>query len=389
MGVERQEMSLATSGLSKGMHLRVIVIGGVARSLVTFRGPLMKAMVDLGHEVIACAPNAPPEVEAGLAQIGVRYQHVPLFRAGLNPVWDARTLVALRRLFLVERPDRVLAYTAKPVIYACLAARWAGSPPVYGMITGVGYAFGTDSRRQELVGRVVQALYRHALKRSAGVFFQNPDDRSLFARLMLVPDEVPVTLVNGSGVDLAWYQPQPLPPEPVFLLVARLITEKGLREYFESARQLKALYSQARFMLAGALDANPTSVKKDELDRWQVDGVIEYLGRLDDVRPAFTAARVYVLPSYREGTPRTALEAMATGRPVITTDAPGCRETVVDGENGLLVPVKDVAALKNAMERFILEPELAQRMGEASLRRVTEKYDVRKVNSVIINAMGL
>jgi len=369
--------------------LRIIVIGGVARSLISFRGPLMRAMVELGHEVIACAPDAPPEIQARLTEIGVRYQHIPLARAGLNPLRDGRTLMALRRLFRVERPDRVLAYTAKPVIYACLAARWAGTTPVHGMITGLGYAFGTDSRRQELVGRIVRALYRQALKRSAGVFFQNPDDRSLFDRLMLVPDEVPVTLINGSGVDLAWYQPKPLPPEPAFLLVARLITEKGVREYFESARQLKALYPKARFMLVGALDENPTSVKKDELDRWQVDGVIEYLGRLEDVRPAFTVARVYVLPSYREGTPRTTLEAMATGRPVITTDAPGCRETVVDGENGLLVPVKDVVALKNAMERFILEPELAQRMGESSLRSVTEKYDVHKVNSVIITAMGL
>jgi glycosyltransferase involved in cell wall biosynthesis len=369
--------------------LRILVIGGLARSLINFRGPLLRAMAELGHEVVACAPDAPPEIRARLAEIGARYQPIALARAGVNPLADLQTLMALRRLFLAERPDRVLAYTAKPVIYSCLAARWAGKPPVYTMITGLGYGFGNHSLRQKLVGAVTRALYRQALKRSAGVFFQNPDDHALFARLKLVAREVSVTLINGSGVDLNWYRPQPLPAEPVFLLIARLLVDKGLREYYDAARQLRQVHPQARFLLAGPLDPNPMSIREDELKRWQADGAIEYLGRLDDVRPAYAAARVYVLPSYREGTPRTVLEAMATGRPIITTDAPGCRETVVDGDNGFLVPVKDVAALKDAMERFILEPELARRMGEASLRLANDKYDVHKVNSIIMGAMGL
>ena len=370
--------------------MRLIIIGGLARSLLNFRGPLLKTLVERGHEVIACAPDAHSADRAGLTALGARYRHIPLARAGVNPLVDLRTLLALRRLFRDEQPDRVLAYTAKPVIYACLAARLSGHPATYAMITGLGYGFGGLSRRQRLIGWIVQGLYRLALRGAAGILFQNPDDRDLFVRLRLVPAQVPLTLINGSGVDLAAYAPHPLPAAPVFLLVARLLADKGLREYYRAAQRLKARYPHARFLLAGDHDPNPLSIQASELGDWQADGTIEYLGHLDDVHPAFGAARVYVLPSYyREGTPRTVLEAMAMGRPVVTTDAPGCRETVVDGLNGFLVPVRDDVALEQAMERFILEPDLAERMGAESLRLAREKYDVHKVNAVILEALGL
>jgi len=369
--------------------MRLLVIGGLARSLLNFRGPLLKTLIEHGHEVIACAPDAPPDVRAGLAALGARYRHIPLARAGLNPLADLQTLRALRRLFREEQPDRILAYTAKPVIYSGLAARLSGHPAIYAMITGLGYGFGGLSRRQRLIGRLVQTLYRQALHGTAGVLFQNPDDRDLFVRLRLVPPHVLLTLINGSGVDLTAYAPRPLPETPTFLLIARLLADKGLREYHRAAQRLKARHPHARFLLAGDIDPNPLSIRATELADWQADGAIEYLGHLDDVRPAFAAARIYVLPSYREGTPRTVLEAMAMGRPIVTTDAPGCRETVIDGVNGYQVPVRDDAALEHAMERFILQPDLAERMGAESLRLAREKYDVHKVNAVILNAMGL
>ena len=372
-----------------GQKLRIAVIGGLSESLLNFRGPLIKTLAEQGHDVIACAPDASPEVRAGLAALGVRYRSVPLVRAGLNPWRDFGTVRALRRLFLAEKPDRILAYTAKPVIYACLAARWTGRPPVFAMITGLGYGFGGLSWRQRLIGWIVQGLYRLALREAAGVMFQNPDDRDLFIQLGLVPPDLPITLLNGSGVDLERYAPRPLPEAPVFLLIARLLADKGLREYYQAARRLKVRYPRARFLLVGDLDPNPLSIRAPELADWQADGTIDYLGQLDDVRPAFAAARVYVLPSYREGTPRTVLEAMAMGRPIVTTDAPGCRETVVEGRNGFLVPVRDVDALAAALERFILEPELAERMGRESLAIAREKYDVHKVNAVIMAAMGV
>lgn len=369
--------------------MRILVIGSLPSSLLNFRGPLLKTLVSRGHKVIACAPDAPSNIRAELDKIGVIYRNIPLSRAGLSPWADMRTLIALCRLIRREKPDRVLAYTVKPVIYSCLAAI-PTKTNVYAMIEGLGYAFGDASWRQQLVGWMVQNLYRQALKYCTGVFFLNPDDLALFKSQNLIPEKILPKIVNGTGVDMDWYFSCPLPDAPVFLLIARLLVDKGLREYYQAAQTLKARYPQARFLLAGDLDSNPMSIRASELEQWQSGGVIEYLGFLDDVRPAYAAARVYVLPSfYREGLPRTLLEAMAMGRPIITTDAPGCRETVVDGENGFLVPVRNVEALTVAMERFILEPELANRMGQASLQLVREKYDVHQVNEVIMRAMGI
>lgn len=369
--------------------MRILVSGGYARSLLNFRGPLLKTLVEQDHEVIACAPDASKEIQKQLDEIGVRYRNVPLSRAGLSPLGDLRTLMAFQRIIQKENPERVLAYTVKPVIYSHLAGRIAGNPPVYGMITGLGYAFGDESYKQKIAGIIVRNLYRMALKSSSGIFFQNTDDHTIFLEQRLLAASVPVTVINGSGVDLSWYTPKSLPDKPVFLLVARLLAEKGIREYYRAACQLKAKYPLTRFQVAGGLDTNPGSICKKELHRWETEGVIEYLGKLDDVRPAYAGASVFVLPSYREGTPRTILEAMAMGRPVITTDAPGCRETVVDGENGFLVPVKDIEALGKAMARFIQKPALAAQMGKRSLEIAAEKYDVHKVNAVILSAMGI
>ena len=368
--------------------MKILVVGGIARSLVNFRGPLLKAMVEAGHKVVAAAGAESDDVSAELKKLGVRFCQIPLARAGLNPLGDLKTLLALRALIRREKPDCVLAYTAKPVIYGNLAARGVPGTRVYSMITGLGYGFGAHNLRQRITGQLVQTLYRAALKNTSGVFFQNPDDRDEFLTRGLLALDAPVTLINGSGVDLDWYAPQPLPQEPRFLLIARLLADKGIREYVAAARILKKRYPQAQFRIAGNIDANPLSISAEELAAWQAEGVIEYLGRLDDVRPALADTQVYVLPSYREGTPRTVLEAMAMGRPIITTDAPGCRETVVEGENGFLVPIKDAEALAVAMERFILEPALATRMGNASLQLARSKYDVHKVNATIMQGMG-
>ena len=369
--------------------MKILVIGGIARSLVNFRRPLLKAMVDAGHEVLAASGVGSDDLIAELREMGVRFFPVPLSRAGLNPYADLKTLLALRRLIRAEKPDRVLAYTAKPVIYSNLAARGSYGTCVYSMITGLGYGFGAHNLRQRIAGQLVQSLYRAVLKNTSGVFFQNPDDRDEFLGRGLLALDAPVMLINGSGVDLDWYAPQPLPQEPRFLLVARLLADKGIREYVAAARVLKKRYPQAQFRIAGNIDANPLSISAEQLKAWQAEGVIEYLGELDDVRPALASTQVYVLPSYREGTPRTVLEAMAIGRPIITTDAPGCRETVVEGENGFLVPVKDAEALASAMERFIHDPDLAKSMGNASLQIARSKYDVHKVNAQIMRGMGL
>lgn len=401
--------------------MRIFVIGGAARSLINFRGTLLKSMIARGHEVVACAPDASVEIKSELAQMGCLYREVPLSRAGINFLKDVKTFFVLFWLFCREQPDAVLTYTAKPVIWGCIAARIARIPTSYSMITGLGYAF-THERvfKQKLVRRIVCALYRIALSRVRVVFFQNPDDQREFQARGLIKNSTQCILINGSGVDTYHFTPESLPETPVFLLMARLVADKGIREYREAARLLRCKYPRARFLLAGGFDSNPNAVGRKEIGRWQEEGDIEYLGRLEDVRPTLAKIRVYVLPSYyREGTPRSILEAMSAGRPVITTDWPGCRETVerlgdtgmsecrnaenfsrrvesfgngggriLRGTNGFLVPVKDSGALAEAMEKFIEQPGLAETMGRQSRRIAEEKYDVHKVNRVILEAMG-
>jgi glycosyltransferase involved in cell wall biosynthesis len=366
-----------------------MIIGGYAPSLLNFRGALIEALMGAGHDVVACAPGASERDRNGLSHLGARYRDIPMARAGLNPLADLVTLRALSKAFDEECPDRVLAYTAKPVIYSCLASGRSAQHRVYAMITGLGYAFGQESLRQRTLGVLTRLLYKVALRRASGVLFQNPDDEALFVASGLLPSRTPRTVINGSGVDLVRYKREPLPIAPVFLLLARLLRDKGIREYAEAASLIKSRHPAARFLLAGDIDANPMSISAAEMHTWTANGSIEYLGRLEDVRPAIAASAVYVLPSYREGTPRTVLEAMAMGRPIITTDAPGCRETVVDGLNGFLVAVKNAQALAEAMEKFIKNPALIPRMGQESLRMAREKYDVHKVNKVILEAMGL
>ncbi|MBM9538611.1 glycosyltransferase family 4 protein [Desulfobulbus alkaliphilus] len=370
--------------------MKILVIGGISRSLINFRGPLLQTMLAKGHEVIACAGEPREDVTAELREWGVGFVPVALYRSGMRPWQDVRTCWELWRLFKKIQPDVVLAYTIKPVIWGGLAARFAGTLGIYSMIEGLGYAFTPgNGLHGRVAGFFATCLYRLSLKYSRKVFFLNPDDVHDFTTRRLVQQEQCV-LVNGTGIDLEHYGVTPLPASPRFLMICRLLRDKGVREYVQAARSIKKHYPETLFRLAGALDANPSSVSAAELEDWHNEGVIEYLGQLEDVRPAFADCSIYVLPSYyREGTPRTVLEAMSMGRAIITTDAPGCRETVVNGDNGFLVPVRSIEALETAMLQFIVDPDLAPRMGLRSRQIAEEKYDVHKVNAVMLQEMGI
>lgn len=373
--------------------MKFLLIAGFPDSLIEFRGALLDALLTCGMSVDVAAPDLPEDsaMRRRLEARGLRVHDIPLQRTGMNPVMDLATLMHLRRLMLQIRPDYVLGYTIKPVIYGSLAARLAGVPRRFALITGLGYAF-TGSRGKGLRGvlrGLVQQLYRLALRGSDKVFFQNPDDQALFRKLRLLDASIPSCVLNGSGVDVGRFQTSRLPEKPSFLLIARLLGDKGVREYAEAARLVRSKYPGAVFRLVGWIDSNPDAIRQDELEGWVREGTVDYLGRLEDVREAIANCSVYVLPSYREGTPRTVLEAMSMGRPIITTDAPGCRETVVEGGNGFLVPVKGVKELAEAMTRFVEDPELAQRMGSRSRLIAEEKYDVRRVNAVMLREMGI
>ncbi|MBV2132971.1 glycosyltransferase family 4 protein [Pseudomonas sp. MAP12] len=374
--------------------MKFLLLASYPESLLTFRGPLLDALLAQGHNVHVGAPElrlGSPIVQK-LEARGLQIHSIPMQRTGTNPLTDLVTLIHLHRLMRRIHPDCVLGYTIKPVIYGSLAAWLASVPNRFALITGLGYSFqgqdnGTDERA--LLRSLVQWLYGLALNHAHKVFFQNPDDQALFRTQQILSPAVPSFVVNGSGVDVDEYTPAPLPPSPRFLMIARLLADKGVREYVAAARQVRARHPEALFSLVGWIDENPSAIAQAELDAWQAEGVIRYLGKLDDVRPSIADCNVYVLPSYREGTPRTVLEAMAMGRAVITTDAPGCRETVVDGDNGFLVPVKAVDELTAAMLRFVEDPGLAVSMGQRSRLIAEEKYDVRRVNTMLMQEMGL
>ncbi len=369
-----------------------LLIASFPDSLIKFRGPLLRALVAKGLDVHVAAPDLAetPDICAELEALGITLHEIGLRRTGTNPVADLATVAELWRLMRRIRADYVLGYTIKPVIYGSMAAWLAQVPNRFALVTGLGYAFtGEASGKRGLLRKLIQPLYRFGLSKSRKVFFQNPDDEALFRQLSLLPVPVPSCVVNGSGVDVADYALAPLPEKPVFLLIARLLGDKGVREYAEAARRVKTQYPDTVFRLVGWIDDNPDAINQQELDEWVNTGTVEFLGKLADVRPAIADCNVYVLPSYREGTPRTVLEAMAMGRPVITTDAPGCRETVVDGDNGFLVPVQAVDELVAAMVRFIESPELIANMGQRSRQVAEQKYDVHRVNEFMLAEMGV
>lgn len=370
---------------------RVLVLASLAESLINFRGHLLTEITNRGHQVFACAPPSDTGIREQLDKLGVKFVPLGFNRTGLNVLGDLGYFINLYRLIARLQPDMVIGYTIKPVVYGSLAARLAKVPRTYSMITGLGYAFvDQTSIRYWFVNILVRILYKFGLSRNQTVFFQNPDDMKLFRDLRLTHTSVNAVLLNGSGVDLRFFAQVPLHIEPVeFLLIARLLRHKGIYEYIEAARIIQSRYSGVIFHLVGPFDTNPTAINRSEVSAWAHADIVRYHGETTDVRPYIARSNVYVLPSYREGTPRSVLEAMAMGRAIITTDAPGCRETVVPGENGILVPPRDPKALAQAMEKLILNRSLIRTMGQKSREIVEQKFDVYKVNKVILKAIGL
>ena len=367
----------------------VVVLGSYAPSLLLFRASLIAELIRQGYRVLAAAPAIGRDVRRGIEAIGAEPIEVPLANQSMSPFSAGRSLRVLTRLFREERPEAVISYTIKPVTLGSIAAARARVPKVTALVTGLGFAFTEGGGlKRRLSGFVAKALYRWALRRCTSILFQNPDDRDHFRSLGLLPPHRPVAIVNGSGIDLDHFASTPLPDRPIFLMISRLLGDKGVREYGEAAIRLKRDYPAATFRLVGYFDQSPDALRQSELDR-MISGGVEFLGKLEDVRPAIADCSVYVLPSYREGTPRSVLEAMAMGRPIITTDAPGCRETVEPGRNGLLVQPRLVYPLVQAMERFLAEPGLIHRMGHESRLLAEQKYDVTAVSRSIIAAAGL
>jgi glycosyltransferase involved in cell wall biosynthesis len=372
---------------------RIVIVASLTWSLVCFRLDLLKAMVLAGHEVTALAPDDDQGAIATLEHIGVRFEKIPMARTGTNPLADLRTFVALYRRMRRLAPDIVLAYTMKPIIYGGLAARLAGIRQRFALFTGFGFLFGEGLQgfRTTMIRRLSIKLYRASLVGTAAAFAYNDADAAEIRRHAMVSPQTPLIMLAGSGVDLERFaSSEPRPGPPVFLLIARLLREKGIAEFAAAARLLKREFPDARFQILGPFDPSPLVIAKSDLDAWVEEGVVEYLGETRNVAPFLEASTVFVLPSYyREGIPRSALEAMAAGRPIVTTDAPGCRETVIDGENGFCVPPRNVDALAKAMRAFLEDDTLAARMGANSRKLAEKRFDVRQVNRTLLKVLGL
>jgi glycosyltransferase involved in cell wall biosynthesis len=372
--------------------MRVLVLGSDPDYLVNFRGDLLRQIADEGGEAVGASPGPADGPHArAIRALGARYEHAPMVRNRITPVADARAMLGLVGLLRRVRPDALFAYTIKPVVYGCLAARWTGVPVIAALVPGLGSSFEGAGWRARLRARMVAALYRAGLRTARVVFFQNEDDRGEFVRRRILRADQPTVLLDGSGVNLERFRPAPQPERPVFLWVGRLLREKGVEEFVEAARRVRRLHPDAEFRVVGYHDGAARASLEPALRAAHDAGDIVFAGRVADIRPELARATAFVLPSwYREGIPRSALEALAMGRAIVTTDWIGCRETVRrTGEpNGLLVPVRDTEALVAAVRRLIEEPGLAERMGRASRAYAEERFEVGRVNRMILDALG-
>lgn len=366
---------------------KFILISPKNRTAYNFRGDLIREIIALGYEVVVTGPDR-TDVDR-IEALGARFVEIPMNKTGTNALGDLRYCSALAKLFKAEKPDVTLGYTVKPVVYGALAAEFAGVQSINSLVTGGGYTFTATTPKARALGALVRTLYRMGLRRADHAIFQNPDDLQEFMDRGLAP-RARSTFVHGSGVNVEHFTVASLPERTTFFMLSRLLKSKGVREYLEAARVVKGRYPQVRFVLLGKYEtAMQDAVQKDHVEQFIADGIVERFDETSDVRPYYADCSVYVLPSYREGTPRTVLEAMAMGRPIITTDTQGCRETVEDGVNGFLVPVQDSDAVAERIMWFIEHPEAMASMGQASRTYAEVKFDVRKVNERMLRIMGL
>jgi glycosyltransferase involved in cell wall biosynthesis len=358
------------------LPLHIALVCNTAWAIYTYRQGLLSALTASGARVTVIAPR--DRTFEPLAALGCHCIDLPVTSKGTNPVDDLRTLLALFKHYRALKPDVVFHYTIKPNIYGSIAAKLAGVQSV-AVTTGLGYVFIQHSR----AAQVAKKLYRFAFRFPREVWFLNRDDQAAFVEGKLLVHPERARLLHGEGVDLEQFAFTPLREgaEFRFVLIGRLLWDKGVGEYVEAARQLRERYPRARFQLLGPVGVdNPSAITRDEVAAWEREGVIEYLGEAHDVRPFIADADCVVLPSYREGVPRTLMEASAMGRPIVATDVPGCREVVADGVNGLLCEVRNAASLAGSLARMLDMSDTERRaMAERGRQKVATEFDERVV----------
>jgi glycosyltransferase involved in cell wall biosynthesis len=362
----------------QGNNLKVILFANTDWYLYNFRLSLARALRDRGYEVVLLSP--PGDYSSRLQKAGFRWIELPFSRRGINPSREIRLILRLFNIYRIEKPDVVHHFTIKCVLYGSLVGHLLGLKRIINSITGLGYVFVSNEKRARIALFISSRLYR-LLLRNTNVVFQNPDDRDLFLRTGMANSQQCV-LIKGSGVDVVNIVPKPEPSTiPMILLPGRMLYSKGVGEFVAAAKLLKSEGVQARFVLVGQSDmGNPDGVPEENLKEWQQEGDVEWWGWQDDMPSVYFQAHIICLPSYREGLPRTLLEGAAAGKPLVATDVPGCREVVQNGDNGFLVPVRDVAALAGAIKRLIEDPDLRAQMGKRSRQIVETQFSEEWVN---------
>lgn len=366
---------------------KIMVLSSHTPSLMWFRMDMMKEFKRLGYDVVAVGNEEESKWIEQFKSNGIAYRKAIIQRNGTNPFKDLKTIRSLRKIIKEELPDKIFSYNAKTVIYGGIAAK-KENVDNYSLIAGLGSVFMGSGLKNKIIQMILRFEYKKSLKYSKKVFFQNKDDVEAFIKGKMVKEHQ-IVMLHGSGVNLHKFTVQPLPDKVSFLYIGRLIRDKGIYEYLNAAKIIKEKYTSIHFLLVGPFDSNPTALKEDELQVYIDEGIIEYFGEQSDVRPYLAQCSVFVLPSYREGTPKTVLEAMASYKAIITSDAPGCRETVVDGKNGFLVPVKNVDVLVEKMEYFIQHQDIIPFMASRGRQMVEDIFDVEKVNFTITQTMEL
>ncbi|WMU71371.1 glycosyltransferase family 4 protein [Enterobacter bugandensis] len=371
--------------------MKILLIGNQSSTIILFRKKLIKELVTRGIKVHVLVMDNDKGNFQTISMFGAVPEQYYFSRSGMNPLSDLINMVALSKKIRHINPDVVFCFFPKPVIFGTLAAKLAGVKNIYNLLEGLGFCytahFKKDSFKKRLLKTIQTFLYKLTLPRAKKVLFLNRDDY----QDLVVQNNIEISdfeVIGGIGVDLNDYSYNKPKTDAIhFGMVSRLLVEKGVREFVQAAKIVKSKFPQVRFSIAGAIDDNPGGISRDQLNNWKNEGHVEFLGQISDVKSYLIDLSVFVLPSYREGIPRSTQEAMSIGRAIITTDVPGCRETIVHGKNGLMVPPWDVEALASAMTSVINNSDQIVSMGIESRRIAEEKFDDKTATEKLINIL--
>ncbi|MCA0132686.1 glycosyltransferase family 4 protein [Winogradskyella alexanderae] len=370
---------------------RILIVASLSQSLINFRGDFIKSLISANYEVYALAPGHPDKIKNKLIELGAIPIEFSLNRTGLNPLKDLKTISELKSIMHSYDIDLVFPYTVKPVIYSSIAANQIRIP-VISLITGLGFTFTGLTLKARILQRLNETLYKISIRKNRVVVFQNKDDYQLFLDRKILNKNNKVAFVSGSGVNLNQfkYRTNKIESNKVsFLLVSRLIKEKGIALFLNAAKTLKEKYPDSEYHVIGGTDNSPSSIKEEELKALDKAGIIVYHGKQTNIPEHLYKRDVFVLPTYyREGVPRSILEALSVGLPIITTNTPGCKETVKKGYNGILIEPQNQKSLNDAMEFFLKNKHLIEEMGINSRKYAQERFDVKIINKELINLIS-